>query len=468
MTNKTQLILALFVYFGFCLFLQAQDVQNELPSETKSKLDTLETNPSGEAVSAGAKSSDAKETFPEGNATDGEDATLPVESESSDINRTTSLSSSKTSDVNASLEDNASDSQVVPTDEDKKESFSEENATDVEDATLPVESESSDINRTTSLSSSKTSDVNASLEDNASDSQADSSNAKKASMKRKEVASEVPAADNGSSPLFWIIPAALLVILFLFIKLCKKRKMLEFQGNGPHTESAAGKESDTEPKPRLKGETESANESVEDDRETVPDDEEGKEPDVVQDPPEEVSSGISLEALVQGFHQMKQCQVDDSEKLQSQLGELMESFATLRKALDEKDAEIRRLRKGIDEEIYRGTLKKFIKVDADFAKDIGALPDEDSTARKILEDLREIFQEAFYESGLECFSPEKGESVRTAFGIDDSYVTIPTETEEQHLTIAEIVESGYLLDTPDGPKCVKPAKVKVFIINKEN
>jgi hypothetical protein len=159
-------------------------------------------------------------------------------------------------------------------------------------------------------------------------------------------------------------------------------------------------------------------------------------------------------------------QSSEIDSLHAKLDETLRSFSTLKKTLDEKDRDIRQLRKGIDAEIYKGMIKKFIRLEEVFHQEINALSEDETKTKEVLSDMCEILQDTFFDCGVEVFSPEVGESIRTAFGTDDNYELIETEDDSLHLQIADVKTTGYFINSADGRKCLKESKVKVFVKKK--
>ena len=147
--------------------------------------------------------------------------------------------------------------------------------------------------------------------------------------------------------------------------------------------------------------------------------------------------------------------------------ELMEAFSVLQNALDGRDKEIKRLQRGYDNEIFRRFLSRFLRVDVALGVEINDARENGSKSLNALEDVRAILRDALEDCGVEEFSPELGESVKTAFGIDDGHKTRATANAEEIFTIAEVIETGFLLRTPDQPECIKAAKVEVFVPQSE-
>jgi len=149
---------------------------------------------------------------------------------------------------------------------------------------------------------------------------------------------------------------------------------------------------------------------------------------------------------------------------QKKIADLMEAFLVLQAALDEKEKEIQRLKRGYDAEIFRRFLTRFIRVDNALADEIEAAASGNDLDVRTLGGVRDLLQDALDECGVSEFSPDIGESVRDAFGIADNYKTIVAETPDQEFTIAEIIEPGFKIRTPEGSdECIKQAKVAVYV-----
>jgi len=162
------------------------------------------------------------------------------------------------------------------------------------------------------------------------------------------------------------------------------------------------------------------------------------------------------------FQQLTSTVAKGSERYLASSAELLQAFKSLQTALDEKDAEIKRLKQGYDTELFRRFLRRFIRLDKAFCEDISDLPPLDEKERKTLEHLRALLRDALDECGVIEFQPEVGASVRGIFGVDDSYEVRSPERPDQELTIAEVLEPGLKIDAPNGPICLKEARVVVF------
>lgn len=156
-------------------------------------------------------------------------------------------------------------------------------------------------------------------------------------------------------------------------------------------------------------------------------------------------------------HALKQLQAQGDATVKNS-AELLESFMTLQKTLDERDAEIRRLRKGYDAEVYRKFVTRFLRVAAtlDDMKSLGDLERSD------IEQVTRLLDDAFAECGVESFAPELGADYRTEHGVADNPLTVRAEREDDQFKIAEVIETGYRIRAGENYEILRPAKVRIF------
>ena len=144
----------------------------------------------------------------------------------------------------------------------------------------------------------------------------------------------------------------------------------------------------------------------------------------------------------------------------ARISNMTETYMSLQNTLDEKDSEIRRLKRGYDAEIFRKYLSRFIRIDQTI-DDYMHINGSDSN---MLEQLKRLFEDALDECGVESFSPKVGEDYRRAFGVADNPKKILTENLEEEFIIAEILESGYRLRNGDDYQIIIPSKVSIYRI----
>lgn len=160
------------------------------------------------------------------------------------------------------------------------------------------------------------------------------------------------------------------------------------------------------------------------------------------------------DAFGNGVNYVTQQSQDTNEKVSN----LVETFMTLQQALDERDNEIRRLKRGYDAEIFRKFVSRFIRVDQ-VVEDLQRAEGADAND---LEHVRRLLEDAFAECGVESFQPEVGSDYRKADGVAENPKSVQAENPEDAFKIVEILESGYQLRTSEGSEVIIPAKVKIY------
>lgn len=146
-----------------------------------------------------------------------------------------------------------------------------------------------------------------------------------------------------------------------------------------------------------------------------------------------------------------------------QLDDLLASFATLQRALDQKDEEVARLRAGYDAEIFRRFVRRFLRVDEALREALERFDPEKAEVFELLIDLRELMADALDECGVVPFQPQVGESIKTAVGVADRWRKVSTDSPDRHFTIAQVLAPGMGIRTPQGLDVVKHAVVEVFV-----
>ncbi len=136
---------------------------------------------------------------------------------------------------------------------------------------------------------------------------------------------------------------------------------------------------------------------------------------------------------------------------------MTETYMELQNVLDEKDKEIKRLRKGYDAEIFKRFVRRFARIE----QSIDDFIFEDGESDQLMM-LRRLFEDAFDECGICKFSPETGEDYRRANGVSDNPKFKITENTEDEFKICEILEAGYKLNAGVDEEVILPAKVKIF------
>ncbi len=138
--------------------------------------------------------------------------------------------------------------------------------------------------------------------------------------------------------------------------------------------------------------------------------------------------------------------------------ELLTNFLRLQNALDERDSEIKKLKEGYDQGIFKKFLRRFIKTHQ-ATLDLK----EDGELNQEIEQILFLLNDALDEAGVEIFNPEINQLYAKTEGLSESPKTVYTSNEDDIGRIAKINEPGYRIKTPSGYEYIIPAKVTVFI-----
>ena len=166
------------------------------------------------------------------------------------------------------------------------------------------------------------------------------------------------------------------------------------------------------------------------------------------------AQSVGLDKLIQVLNQAIKGLFSNSDHTSKQISTLSEAFMTLRSVIDDRDSEVKRLKRGYDRDIYARFLSRFIRLDI-------AIREQQN-----IEMLSRLSQDALDECGIESFSPAIGSDYRTlGKQVADNPKTIMTSDPTQHFLIAEVLERGYALRSPEGLEIHIPAKVSIFQSN---
>ena len=147
---------------------------------------------------------------------------------------------------------------------------------------------------------------------------------------------------------------------------------------------------------------------------------------------------------------------DDSN---DEIARISEIITHLQSALEKKDEEMERFKKGYDADIYKQFLLRFTKVDRVLKEYI----DDGEIDLDGLGDIQEEMEEALLECRVESFSPEVGVDYKAQDNIADNPKKIPTTDKNQHETVAEVLQMGYVRKCEDSSiEVISKAKVKVY------
>ena len=145
----------------------------------------------------------------------------------------------------------------------------------------------------------------------------------------------------------------------------------------------------------------------------------------------------------------------------AQADALMKSFLTLQSALDTRDKEIARLKKGYDAVIIKRFLNRFIRVDRALLEIVDERPVGDNA--KVMRYLNRLMEDALDECGVERFLPEIGSDYREAReGVGDDPRVLNTDQINLDFTVASVDSAGYVIRGDEDLQIIVPAKVSIY------
>jgi len=143
----------------------------------------------------------------------------------------------------------------------------------------------------------------------------------------------------------------------------------------------------------------------------------------------------------------------------SLVAQVLDASTTWQKALDERDAEIRKLKSGYDLEVFRRFIARFARVRIA----IDTFSSESPPDPKALVQLSRLLDDAFDECGVEQFRPIVGEDYRSASGVDDNPKKLATSNPDDAYRIAETISPGFRSRLTNETTVLVPARVSVYI-----
>ena len=148
-----------------------------------------------------------------------------------------------------------------------------------------------------------------------------------------------------------------------------------------------------------------------------------------------------------------------SDKFIEEISNMNQIITHLQGAVEKKEEEMERFKKGYDADIYRKFLLRFTRVDRVLKEYI-----EDGTIDlEGLDDIHIQMEDALEECGVEPFYPEIGLDYKTQDNIADNPKRIPTNDKNQHETVAEVSQIGYLRRCEDtSVEIISQAKVVIY------
>ena len=138
--------------------------------------------------------------------------------------------------------------------------------------------------------------------------------------------------------------------------------------------------------------------------------------------------------------------------------DLSSALKTLRSALDERDKEIKRLRQGHDNAVFRKFVTRFIRVDQ--AVQYFIENTEGPTTQ--LDSIHSLLEDALRECDVQPFHPEIRSDYRSAFGVAEYPNILNTTVKEDDCRIVEILEPGYLMQRGKEKEVLIPARVAIY------
>ena len=152
-------------------------------------------------------------------------------------------------------------------------------------------------------------------------------------------------------------------------------------------------------------------------------------------------------------------EISDSDKIIEEISNMNQIITHLQGAVEKKEEEMERFKKGYDADIYRKFLLRFTRVDRVLKEYI-----EDGTIDlEGLDDIHIQMEDALEECGVEPFYPEIGLDYKTQDNIADNPKRIPTNDKNQHETVAEVSQIGYLRRCEDtSVEIISQAKVVIY------
>ena len=147
------------------------------------------------------------------------------------------------------------------------------------------------------------------------------------------------------------------------------------------------------------------------------------------------------------------------------IDEVKDMIGTFRQALDKKDEEIERYKKGYDEKIFVKFLRRFAKLQKQVDEAVRHVEQNPSQVEKDLKNINLLLVNALEECDVVAFSPKVGEDwTKLAKGeVEDNPATILNPDPKQDQTIAEVVSVGYKLDNTETPVFIVPARIKIYV-----
>ena len=142
----------------------------------------------------------------------------------------------------------------------------------------------------------------------------------------------------------------------------------------------------------------------------------------------------------------------------SSITEMTKTYMELRAAIDKKDNEIERLKKGYDAQVFKSFILRFARVQGALEESIA----DDEINLESFKMLKVLFDDAFEECGVTKIVPEIGSNYTKSADLvaDNPKVTI-TDDPEKNFLIEEVLSPAYVLTSSEIKQVLVPAKVKI-------
>ena len=152
-------------------------------------------------------------------------------------------------------------------------------------------------------------------------------------------------------------------------------------------------------------------------------------------------------------------EISNSDKIIEEISNMNKIITHLQEAVEKKEEEMERFKKGYDADIYHKFLLRFTRVDSVLKEYI----DDGTIDLEGLDDIHSQMEDALEECGVEPFYPVIGLNFKTQDNIADNPKRIPTNDKNQHETVAEVSQIGYLRRREDtSVEIISKAKVVIY------
>ena len=152
-------------------------------------------------------------------------------------------------------------------------------------------------------------------------------------------------------------------------------------------------------------------------------------------------------------------EISNSDKIIEEISNMNKIITHLQEAVEKKEEEMVRFKKGYDADIYHKFLLRFTRVDSVLKEYI----DDGTIDLEGLDDIHSQMEDALEECGVEPFYPVIGLNFKTQDNIADNPKRIPTNDKNQHETVAEVSQIGYLRRREDtSVEIISKAKVVIY------